>query len=97
MMAAKMALSMGLLYNVMVKMVIIELFSRHFRVVMMPDQGREEEEDEDELQWGDYKVSPMTVHLKPTSIARIIMDLSYPHNSRLGKREVCLPNEVMPR
>ena len=49
----------------------------------------------EELPWKDFKVSPMTVRLKPNGRARIIMGLSYPHKIMLGRGEVCSPNEGM--
>ena len=41
----------------------------------------------EDLPWKDFKVSPMTVRLKPNSRARITMDLSYPHKIMLGRGE----------
>ena len=49
----------------------------------------------EEHQWKDFKVSPMTVRLKPNGQARIIMDLSYPHKIMLGRGDVSSPNEGM--
>ena len=49
----------------------------------------------DEIPWTDFKVSPMTVRLKPNGAARIIMNLSFPHEPQLGSGEACSPNEGM--
>ena len=38
----------------------------------------------EEMPWESYKVSPMTVRLKPNGAARIIMNLSWPHDGKLG-------------
>ena len=48
-----------------------------------------------EIPWDEYKVSLMTVRLKPNGAARIIMNLSYPHEPQLGSGETCSPNEGM--
>ena len=48
-----------------------------------------------DMPWEQFKCSPMTVRLKPNGRARIIMDLSYPHNVTLGKGRVCSPNMGM--
>ena len=48
-----------------------------------------------QLPWEVFKCSPMTVRLKPNGAARIIMDLSYPHDVRLGEGMVCSPNMGM--
>ena len=39
---------------------------------------------EEEMPWTQFKVSPMTVRLKPNGAANIIMDLSWPHEGALG-------------
>ena len=49
----------------------------------------------DQIPWEYYKVSPMAVRLKPNGAARIIMNLSFPHDSVLGGGEVCSLNESM--
>lgn len=41
------------------------------------------------------KISPIIVRLKPNGAARIIVDLSYPHDQELGKGKPCSPNEGM--
>ena len=41
------------------------------------------------------KISPILVRLKPNGAARIIMDLSYPHDQELGNGVPCSPNEGM--
>ena len=48
-----------------------------------------------QIPWTSYKVSPMTVRLKPNGAARIIMNLSFPHDPILGSGEACSPNEGM--
>jgi hypothetical protein len=48
-----------------------------------------------QLPWEVFKCSPMTVRLKPNGAACIIMDLSYPHDMRLGKGMACSPNVGM--
>ena len=48
-----------------------------------------------EIPWTSYTVSPMTVGLKANGAARIIMNLSYPHEPILGRGEACSPNEGM--
>ena len=40
-------------------------------------------------------MSPMAARLKPNGAARIIMNLSFPHDPVLGGGEVCSPNEGM--
>ena len=48
-----------------------------------------------EIPWTSYTVSQMTVRLKANGAARIIMNLSFPHEPKLGKGEACSPNEGM--
>ena len=48
----------------------------------------------DQIPWEDYKVSPMSVRLKPNGAARIIMNLSFPHDPVLGGGEACSPMRV---
>ena len=38
----------------------------------------------EEMPWKAFKVSPLTVRLKPNGAARIIMNLSWPHEGKLG-------------
>ena len=51
--------------------------------------------DKSEVPWADYKVSPMTVRLKPNGSARIIMNLSWPHDEELGDGVPTSVNEGM--
>ena len=50
---------------------------------------------EEEMPWEAFKVSPMTVRLKPNGAARIIVNLSWPHEGRLGDGRPISVNEGM--
>ena len=50
---------------------------------------------EEEMHWAEYKVSPLTVGLKPNGSARIIMNLSWPLDAKLGDGTVVSVNEGM--
>ena len=50
---------------------------------------------EKEMPWTQFKVSPMTVRLKPNGAARIIMDLSWPHERALGDGKAISVNAGM--
>ena len=39
---------------------------------------------EEEMPWTQFKVSPMRIRIKPNGAAKIIMDLSWPHDGELG-------------
>ena len=47
----------------------------------------------DHIPWEDYKVSPRTVRLNPNVAARLIMNISLPHDPVLGGGKACSPNE----
>ena len=49
----------------------------------------------EEMPWEAFKVSPMTVRLKPNGAARIIMNLSWPHEGKLGDGIPISVNEGM--
>ena len=50
---------------------------------------------EEEMPWEAFKVSPMTVRLKPNGAARIIVNLSWPHEGRLGEGKPISVNKGM--
>ena len=50
---------------------------------------------EEEMPWESFKVSPMTVRLKPNGAARIIVNLSWPHEGKLGDGRPISVNEGM--
>ena len=50
---------------------------------------------EEEMPWTQFKVSPMTIRLKPNGAARIIMDLSWPHDGELGEGKAISVNAGM--
>ena len=49
----------------------------------------------EEMPWTDFKVSPMTVRLKPNGAAMIIMNLSWPHEGVLGDGKAISVNAGM--
>ena len=49
----------------------------------------------EEMPWTDFKVSPMTVCLKPNGAAMIIMNLSWPHEGVLGDGKAISVNAGM--
>ena len=50
---------------------------------------------EEEMPWPQYKVSPMTVRFRPNGAARIIMNLSWPHEGKLGDGKTISVNAGM--